>query len=418
MTTTRFAPQPGAPVYALRGPILTESGLLPDGLLVVNSEQVGWVGSADAARDAGYENALTFAHRTASGHLILPGLVDGHCHGGGGVSFPDALDADQATRATREHLAHGTTTLIGSLVTADRATLLRQVAILAELCTRGELAGIHLEGPFLAPARCGAQDQAYMQNPCPELVSEIARAARGFFTTMTIAPELPGTLGPDEVLESLARANAIPAIGHTDANYAAVEAGIAAARTALTAADARAKTPIATHLFNGMRPLHHRDPGPIGACLAAAARGAMIVELIADGVHLAPETVRTVFQLLGPRHIMLVTDAMAAAGMPDGEYDLGPARVRVSHGVARLRDGDAIAGGTAHLLDVVRSTVAAGVAIEDALVSATLTPARALGLESQVGALRSGLRADVLIVDSWFHPVAVARAGRWEHVIT
>src|SRR5699024_1121855 len=123
----------------------------------------------------------------------------------------------------------------------------------------------------------------------------------------------------------------------------------------------------------------------------------------------------SVFGMLSPEDIMLVTDAMAAAGMPDGEYDLGPVRVRVADGVARLVDGDAIAGGTAHLLDVVRSTVAAGVPLVDAVRSASFTPARALGLEEQVGALHAGLRADVLVADGDLVPQAVARAGRWVH---
>src|SRR5690625_1030425 len=164
--------------------------------------------------------------------------------------------------------------------------------------------------------------------------------------------------------------------------------------------------------------MRHRrisDPSTIASCLAGSASGYIIVELIAYGTHLHPATVRTVFELVGPDAIMLVTDAMAAAGVPDGEYDLGPVRVSVTDGVARLVDGDSIAGGTAHLLDVVRSTVAAGISLVEAVRAGSATPARALGLEESVGALHAGLRADVLVTDGELKPLAVARAGQWVH---
>jgi len=161
-----------------------------------------------------------------------------------------------------------------------------------------------------------------------------------------------------------------------------------------------------------MRPLHHRDPGPIAALLAAAGRHELVVELVADGVHLAPATVRSVFDLVGANSILLVTDAMAAAGMADGTYDLGPMRVRVAGGVARLAEGDAIAGGTAHLLDVVRCTVDAGVPLVLAVRSASGTPAAVLG-RKDIGALEAGRRADVVMVDAGLAPRGVMRAGQW-----
>jgi N-acetylglucosamine-6-phosphate deacetylase len=167
-----------------------------------------------------------------------------------------------------------------------------------------------------------------------------------------------------------------------------------------------------THLFNGMPPLHHRDPGPVAACLGAAARGSAVVELVADGVHLAPATVRAVFDLVGADSIALVTDAMAAAGMPDGSYVLGPVAVRVKDGVARLADGGAIAGGTAHLLDVVRETVRAGVSLVAAVRAASTTPAGVLG-RTDVGAVAEGGLADLVLVDDDLRPLRVLRRGRW-----
>ncbi|RMI04624.1 N-acetylglucosamine-6-phosphate deacetylase, partial [Cellulomonas triticagri] len=176
----------------------------------------------------------------------------------------------------------------------------------------------------------------------------------------------------------------------------------------------RSPRPTATHLFNGMRPLHHRDPGPVAACLAAAARGDLVVELVADGTHLADGTVRAVFDLVGPGSIALVTDAMAAAGMADGDYRLGPMAVRVGGGVARLLEDDgsagAIAGGTAHLVDVVRQVAASGVGLVAAARAAATTPAEVLG-RPDLGALVAGRRADVVVTDGDVVPVAVYRAG-------
>jgi N-acetylglucosamine-6-phosphate deacetylase len=168
-----------------------------------------------------------------------------------------------------------------------------------------------------------------------------------------------------------------------------------------------------THLFNAMPVLHHRAPGPVAAALSAAAAGRAVVELIADGVHLAPETVKMVFDLVGADNIALVTDSMAATGLQDGQYRLGSLAVTVLDGVARVDGTGAIAGGTATLLDVVRTAVAAGVPLQDAIRSATAVPAGVLGRSGNVGDLAAGMRADVLIVDAQLALVGVLRGGEW-----
>ena len=225
------------------------------------------------------------------------------------------------------------------------------------------------------------------------LVHEVALAAGGAFATMTYAPEIAGS---QDVVRALAEVGAVPSIGHSDATAAETRASIDVAREALTGHGARSGRPTATHLFNGMRPLHHREPGPAGECLAAAARGELVVELVADGVHLADETTTMVFDLVGADNVALVTDAMAATGMADGEYVLGGLGVSVHAGVARLAEGGAIAGGTSHLLDVVRRTVQLGVPLEDAVRAASSTPAAVLG-RPDLGALEEGRLADVLV---------------------
>ncbi len=397
----------------LRGRVVTPDGVLDDGAVVVEGDRLTWVGPVSTATaPPALAAAVAAADVPVPGTTLLPGLVDLHNHGGGGASFPDAATPDDARRAIREHLAHGTTSLVASLVTADADTLLARTAMLADLADAGELAGIHLEGPFLSAVRCGAQNPADMLPGDPDLVRRVAAAARGHLVTMTLAPEVDGVVGSGGALETLAAEGAVPSLGHTDASAEAVDAAVAAARRALARPGARSPRPTATHLFNGMRPLHHRDPGPIAACLAAAGRGELVVELIGDGTHLADGTVRAVFDLVGPDAIALVTDAMAAAGMPDGTYDLGPMRVRVADGVARLADGDAIAGGTGHLLDVVRRAVGAGIPLAAAVRSASLTPAGVLG-RRDVGALEPGRRADVVVTDGDLAPIAVLRAGEW-----
>lgn len=416
-----------APVVVLRGEVVTPAEVLPDGVVVLAGESIAWVGPASLLPGAW---AADLPAVPAPGTTLLPGLVDLHDHGGGGSSFPDATTRDEALVAVREHLRHGTTSLVASLVTAPRDVLLARAALLADLVESGDLVGIHAEGPFLSADRCGAQNPADMLPGDPALVADLVAAARGHLATMTIAPEVPGVAdggpGTDDVLAALVRGGAVPSVGHTDAAAEQVDAAVHRARALLAggrrgagagggADGGRSPRPTATHLFNGMRPLHHRDPGPIAACLAAAARGDLVVELIADGTHLADGTVRAVFDLVGPGSIALVTDAMAAAGMADGDYRLGPMAVRVGDGVARILADDgsagAIAGGTAHLLDVVRTVVRAGVPLVSAVRAAATTPAEVLG-RADLGALSAGRRGDVLVADGDLAPVAVYRAGR------
>ena len=397
----------GPPPTVLRGRVVLPGGVLEDGVVVVAGGRLDFVGAAGSAPEH-----VELPDPDAEPRVLLPGLVDLHCHGGGGASFPDATDLATARTGIAEHLRHGTTSLVASLVTADASTLLARTALLAELADTGELAGIHLEGPFLSPARCGAQNPEAMTEGLPGLVRDVAVAARGHLVTMTVAPEVPGVLGSDGVVAELAAHGALPSFGHTDATAELTAEALGLAWSVLGGPGSRSRRPTVTHLFNGMPPLHHRRPGPVPACLAAAAGGRAVVELVSDGVHLAGEVVSMVFTLLGPRSIVLVTDAMAAAGMPDGRYLLGGLEVRVDDGVARLVEGGAIAGGTAHMIDLVRECVRSGVALHDAVTAASTTPAAVLG-RTDVGMLEEGRRADVVVVDDRLDPLRVMRAGVW-----
>jgi N-acetylglucosamine-6-phosphate deacetylase len=328
--------------------------------------------------------------------VLLPGLVDVHCHGGGGAAFTSG-SADEARAAASHHLQHGTTTLLGSLVTDAPDQMLRGVEILADLVDEGALAGIHLEGPFLSAERCGAQDPRHLADPDPVLAARLLEAGRGHVRVMTVAAELPGAA---DLAVQLGAAGAVAALGHTAASFPVARAFLAAPHARLV-----------THLFNGMPALHHRDPGPVGAALAAARAGDAVVELIADGVHLADETVTTAFALLGPDAVALITDAMAAAGMADGHYRLGPQDVLVEDGRATLTRNGAIAGGTARLSDVVGRLVALGLPAPDVVRAATRSPARAAGLDAPL--LRVGDRADLIVADRDLRPQRVMKSGRW-----
>jgi len=344
--------------------------------------------------------------------VILPGLIDIHCHGGGGHSFA-TTDPAEAAAAAAYHTSAGTTRVVASLVTASREDLLRQVRTLAPLAAAGQLLGIHLEGPFLAPARRGAHAAGLLRDPDPALVADLLEAAGGALVIVTLAPERPGAA---QVAAMLRAAGVVAAYGHTDAGYECMA-------QALAESGGRG---LVTHLGNAMPPLHHRAAGPVAAALVAAAADEASVELIADGVHTDAGFTRLVFAAAAPGRVVLVTDAMAAAGMPDGDYVLGPMVVTVSGGVARLAEpgskpgtgtaggaGGAIAGGTSTLLRVVATARAAGVPLAGSVRAASEAPARVLGLSGSRGSLAPGMAADLLVTGEDLTLRRVLRAGGW-----
>ncbi|MFJ7749025.1 N-acetylglucosamine-6-phosphate deacetylase [Arthrobacter sp. NPDC097144] len=398
------------PVTVLRGTALLDSRLVADSAVAVAGSEIFYAGPrAGLARvlaDRGTDVDGAALLDLAPGQIAVPGLVDVHTHGGYGTDFPSA-DAASARKAVHRMHAAGTTTLLASLVTAAPADLLAGMEVFAGLAETGDVAGIHLEGPFLSAARCGAQDPRWLLTPDPVFAQALITAGRGYLRTMTYAPELPGA---DDLVDLLAAHSVVPSMGHTAA--AAQDAAASLARAAAGLRPRPGAVPTVTHLFNGMDPIHHRSPGAVTAALRAARAGAAVVELIADNTHLDPYLVGSMFELLGADNITLVTDAMAAAGLSDGKYRLGPADVEVRNGVARLESG-AIAGGTASMLDLVRNAVAAGVPVEDALHSATEVPARVLGMSGDAGTLSAGARADILVLDPDLHLNRVLRRGVW-----
>ncbi|WP_406285528.1 N-acetylglucosamine-6-phosphate deacetylase [Embleya sp. NBC_00896] len=365
--------------------------VLPSG--VVENASVGVVGDriafAGTGVPAGPEPVIDVA-----GGWIVPGFVDMHVHGGGGGSYTSG-DPEEALRVAEFHRSHGTTTTIASLVTASPTELLRIVSELAPLVHDGRLAGLHLEGPYLSAARCGAHDPTQLRAPDRDEVTTLLRTADGAIRMVTLAPELKGGV---ELVRRLADEGVIAAVGHTDGTHRETRAALAAGAS------------VATHLFNAMRSVHHREPGPVTALLQDSDA---VVELINDGVHLHSSVVNLAFASAGPDRVAFITDAMGAAGMPDGVYPLGVMTVDVVEGVARLADGDSIAGSTLTLDRALRNSVAGGLPIADVVRSLSATPARALGIADRVGTLEPGKRADLVVLDDALNVRAVMAAGAW-----
>jgi len=407
-------PEPDGAVPAARlltgGRIVTPGGVLNPGWIRLAGDLIGAVGAGDPRGQLAGLAAVDLR-----GQWVLPGFVDMHVHGGGGASFTEGT-AEQARQAAEFHRRHGSTSLVASLVTASVATLEARAAMLAGLADEGVIAGIHLEGPFLAPARRGAQDPRHMIAPDVAVFERLQAAARGHLRVITLAPELPGAAA---VIQAAVRSGVTAAIGHTDATAEVTAAAVDAGATH------------ATHLFNGMRPLHHREPGAAGALLD---RDEVSCEVIADCAHLHDITIRLTARAAGRGRLVLITDAMAAAGMPDGSYRLGSMSVNVTGGVARLgadpgpagdRGADdrgpagdatppgAIAGSTATMASVVAHAIAAGLPVPEVAAAASTTPARVLGLGHRTGALGPGLAADLVVCDDEFRLRAVMRQGQW-----
>jgi N-acetylglucosamine-6-phosphate deacetylase len=364
--------------------VVTPARILAPGWVQVDGERIVDVGAGDPPR------AVDVPLPAAT---LVPGFVDTHVHGGGGASF-DGGDPEAGATAVQAHRAHGTTTMVASLVTERPEVLAASVTGLADLVDAGLLAGIHLEGPWLSPRYAGAHDPDLLTSPTPQAVDALLEAGRGHVRMVTLAPELEGGL---DAVRRLTDAGVLAAIGHTDASYdvacAALEAGAG----------------VGTHLFNAMRGLHHREPGPGAALLE---HPDAYVELIADGAHLHPAVVRLAASAK-PHLTVLVTDAMAAAGAEDGDYRLGPMRVQVRGGLATLADTGAIAGSTLTMAAAVRYAAnVAGLPIEEVVRAATATPAAMLGLD-RVGALRPGYFADLVVLDDALDVTRVMRRGRW-----
>ena len=319
--------------------------------------------------------------------IAVPGFVDLQVNGFAGVDFLGA-DADGFAAAGEALLETGVTAYLPTLITSDETDLLPAIASVPARAPGPRILGVHLEGPFLSPARLGTHRLAARRDPDPALLERLLAAGR--VRIVTLAPELPGAL---ELVDLLHARGVVVSLGHSNATaaeaHAAFDRGVRAV----------------THVFNAMRPLAHRDPGIVGAALV---RPDVFLQAIVDGVHLDPDIVRLLWRV-GAGRLSLVTDAIAGAGLGDGTYALGEIEIVVADDVVRSEDG-MLAGSALTMIEAVRNLVSVDVPLERALEAATSVPARLLG-DPTVGRLAPGGPADVVVLDDTLEVVRTLVGG-------
>jgi N-acetylglucosamine-6-phosphate deacetylase len=367
-------------VHASR--ILTPEEELTDSIIVIEDGRIAAMGHRDEMRvPAGTDDFV------ASGMTVVPGFVDVHIHGAGGHDVMEA-SARALDRITSAVARHGTTSFVATTVSAPIEDTCRSLEGIARYIREheaysgdarpvAEILGIHLEGPFISKAKRGVHPAESLAKPSVETLKTLLAAADGLVKIVTVAPELPGAI---ELIEAIVAAKVVAALGHTDADYDQARAAIhAGARHAV-------------HVYNAMRPFEHRDPGIVGAILTDPE---VTAEIIADGVHVAAPAIQVLIGCKGADSVLLVSDGIAATGMPDGNYRLGNFDVTVKDGVCRSSEGK-LAGSTLTLDRAIRNLVALGVSLQDAVRMATILPARRLGLAGKKGIIAVGADADLV----------------------
>ena len=310
------------------------------------------------------------------------GFIDLQVNGGMGHNFEDA-SPEEIRKIVDFHLSHGTTGLLATTVTAPIAGIRATIDRVKQLAHPAIL-GMHIEGPFISEKRKGAQNPDYILEPSTEKFNELVDGHGGFIKIVTVAPERSGGT---QLISRIREIGAVPSLGHSDATYdeatKAIEDGVE----------------LFTHMFNGMREFHHRAPGAAGAALVSD----VMVELIADGIHVHPGAMKLLYKAKGPDHICLITDAISPAGLADGEYRLGGLQVFVKDATARLAD-ETLAGSTLTMDKVVKNFMdATDCSLPEAVRAASLNPTGLLGIADRKGSIAVGKDADLVIFDADFN---------------
>jgi N-acetylglucosamine-6-phosphate deacetylase len=366
-------------IRIVNGNIVTENAVVSGGTIVLSGGRIESIRPASAA-----ESAFDGETVDAKGGWVLPGFVDVHVHGGFGADFMDATQESLDT-ITRFHGGHGTTSIVATTLTGPREQLSDVLASVHEYRSKempyAQVVGVHLEGPFINVKWKGAQNPAYIVPPQKSWLEEWNAQYPGLIKQLTLAPETEGAL---ELIRWLRQNGINAAAGHTDATYDQIQAA------------AEAGLNQAVHTFNAMTGLHHRNPGTVGAVLTD---DRICAEIIADGHHVHPACIQLLTKVKTKRNLLLITDAMSAAGLDDGLYDLGGLAVNVKDGVATLKEGNSLAGSTLTMIEALRFVVQrVGVSVPEASRMASENPARQLGIFGETGSLAAGKQADVLIV--------------------
>lgn len=341
-------------------------------------------GKISAILDSGFVNCALEKDvriQDASGLYVVPGFVDIHTHGAMGHDFCEA-DPEGLLQIARHQKRHGITSFCPTSMTYPEDKLARIFQTVNDFSPSSDcakIAGINMEGPFISNEKKGAQNPLYIQEPDISLFRRLNELCHRKIRLVTLAPELDGA---DAFIRELSN-EVVISVGHSNADFAMANEAFSNGVSHVT------------HLFNAMPPLHHRDPGIIGA---AADHPDVMVEVICDGIHIHPSMIRTIYRIFGAERVILISDSMEACGMPDGEYELGGQTVYKNGNHATLRN-HTLAGSATNLADCFRNAVSFGIPLEDALKMVTCNPARSIGLSDTIGTIKAGANADMLLLN-------------------
>lgn len=365
------------------GRIITPDGSIDDGAVLIQAGRIACVGPSEPMCQLEVDRTID-----ASGCIVAPGYIDMHIHGAAGA---DVMDASREALSTMASFAasRGVTGFLPTVMSSPLEQMTAACQAVAQYIESAadnssingaQVLGINVEGPFFNTDARGAQPAEGIYPPCRDVLEAILDAGNDHVRVMSVAPEMPGAL---DIIEALNEMGILASIGHTQASFDQ------------TAAAAQAGARLTTHTFNAMRGLHHREPGTVGAALTI---DELSCEAIADGIHLHPAAAALIARAKGCGRTVLITDAMRAAGLPDGVYDLARQRVTVTEGAARLDNGS-LAGSTLTIDRAVANMARfARIPIEEAISMASSTPARLIGLGDTKGRIERGMDGDIVIL--------------------
>ena len=378
------------PLVIKGGTVFTPFTRIDNGRVYIKNGRIAKVGK----RISSFSEAETV---DASGMTVVPGFVDTHVHGGSGSDVMDGT-AEAVRKIASYHARFGTTSMVATTTTESFERIIRAVratrAVIERRTDGAEVLGIHLEGPYINPERRGAQNVKHVRLPSLGEFKRILDESANRVRIVTLAPEIKRAV---EFIAALKNMGIVLSAGHSNASYADMVSAIDAGITHVT------------HIFNGMRELHHREPGIVGAALT---REELTVSVIADGVHVHPNVIELLFKAKGVDNIILITDAIRAAGMSDGTYELGGLHVTVKRGVCRLASGT-LAGSTLTMNMAVKNMIDfLGIPLSDALKMASTNAAKIIGFADSKGSLEEGKDADIAILDEDFNVKSTIVKGR------
>ncbi|QGQ98565.1 N-acetylglucosamine-6-phosphate deacetylase [Paenibacillus psychroresistens] len=362
--------------------VVQDGSIIENGALLVNDGKMAWVGTeAELKQFTDVDKIID-----AQGSWVLPGFIDVHVHGGFGADFMDATRESLET-ITGFHSKNGTTAMLATTMTAPHEGISAVLSVVDDYMQGNmpyaQLLGVHLEGPFISPKFPGAQNPAFIVLPQIKWLEDWIEQHPDVIRLLTLAPEREGAL---PLISWLKSQGITVACGHTDASYDQIEAAV------------EHGLQHAVHTFNAMRVLHHREPGTVGAVLSD---DRIYAEVIADGHHVHPACIQLLSKAKPQDRLLLVTDAMSATGLAEGLFELGGLKVVVKGGVARLLEGDSLAGSTLTMIDAFRFCVEkVGLSIPQVSQMASGNPAATLGFSDQMGSIAVGKQADLLLVSA------------------